>query len=463
MLNPSSPLFISRKSLALFGLVFALALTIAQAVEPPSAVPSINVKESGAVGDGAADDTAAIQKALDGGKRTVVIPAGTYRITAALILDSGTTIRADERAVIRLGDHAGNNVGVFLLTNRDFTKGNTDITVDGGIWDGNNEHNPRGLKNQMPCYTGVGLNFINVQHLTLRNLTVRNPDAYAIRACHLADFLIENIGFDFSVTRENQDGVHLNGFCERGIIRNLRALSPYATNDDMVALNADDGAATDFTTQQGMESGPIRDITVEHLRGESAFTFVRLLSYRSAIENVTVSDVSGGCRFYAVNMDRWRFPHGGGNIHNVTLRDFTVRKMPDKFSRQAHPGDRPLIHIQSAAQGLRIENFRRNEPDEATASTLVLDNEAQNHLKLEGLTDAQATALSARSPAVTRAMFTDAHTLEMNAAAKIILPSGGFSLLKLDAVMPVVPANAAESSTNSTPHTQGRAAPNSGR
>ena len=61
---------------------------------------------------------------------------------------------------------------------------------------------------------------------------------------------------------------------------------------------------------------------------------MRLLSYRELIENVTISDVAGGCRYYAINMDRWRFPAGGGSIRNVTLRDFTVRKMPDNFSRQ---------------------------------------------------------------------------------------------------------------------------------
>ena len=59
-----------------------------------------------------------------------------------------------------------------------------------------------------------------------------------------------------------------------------------------------------------MVQGPIRNILVEHLRAESAFTFVRLLSHRELIENVTVRDVVGGCRFYAINMDRWRFPAG---------------------------------------------------------------------------------------------------------------------------------------------------------
>jgi polygalacturonase len=237
----------------LSAILFTLAAVAGTSAAQPSKTGAIqvNVKQSGAIGDGAADDTAAIQSALNGGQRTVIIPAGTYKISNTLKLDSGTTIQADARAIIRLADHADNDVGLFVLANRDFTAGNIDITVDGGIWDGNNEHNARGRPEQMPCYTGAALNFINVRRLTLRNLTVRNPDAYAIRACHLGDFVIEKIGFDFSVTRPNQDGVHLDGFCERGVIRNLRALSPYATNDDMVALNADDGSAKDYVIQQG--------------------------------------------------------------------------------------------------------------------------------------------------------------------------------------------------------------------
>jgi polygalacturonase len=426
------------------GFFIAIAMSLATLSAAFAADLTVNVKDSGAIGDGVADDTAPLQGALNGGQRTVLIPAGTYKISATLKVDSQTTIQADPQAVIRLADHAGNDVGLFVLANRDFTAGNRDITVEGGIWDGNNENNARGSNEQIPCSTGVAINFINVHQLTLRNLTVRNPDSYAIRACHLTDFVIENIGFDFSVVRPNQDGVHLNGFCERGVIRNLRALSPYATNDDMVALNADDGPGELYVTQQGMVNGPIRDITVERLRAESAFTFVRLLSHRELIENITISDVAGGCRFYAINMDRWRFPEGGGKIRNVTLRNLAVRKMPDDFSRQAKASQRPLIHIQTDVHGFRIENFRRTATDDVPAPTLVLDNGQHNQLSLGGLTPAQETELRKLSPTVTPAMFSTApaaktvanRVLQMDARGKVILPAGGFVLLKLDSPNP---------------------------
>jgi hypothetical protein len=215
----------------------------------------------------------------------------------------------------------------------------------------------------------------------------------------------------------------------------------------MVALNADDGSAAEYVIQQGMKQGPIRDIAVEDLRAESAFTFVRLLSHRELIENITVSGISGGCRFYAINMDRWRFPVGGGNIHHVLLRDISVRKMPDAFSTQKTPAQRPLIHIQTAVDGLRIEDFHRGEED-VPATTLLLDNGRENQVRLEGITTAQARELAELSPGVTDSMFTGSaslrdsgyNILRTDAHLKITLPRGGFSLLTVDAKTPTDPA-----------------------
>ncbi|HRE83460.1 MAG TPA: glycosyl hydrolase family 28-related protein [Opitutaceae bacterium] len=428
----------------------ALALSVLLSIDTSAKASAgliVDAKTAGAIGDGSADDTAALQRALDGGQRTVVIPKGTYLIRKTLLLDSATTIKAAPDAIIRLADKAGTSVDVFLLSNRDSVKGNSHVIVDGGIWDGNNANNPRGDPATMPCYTGVGMHFNNVQGLVLRNLTIRNPETYAIRAIHLRDFRIEDIGFDFSVTRANQDGVHLNGFCEQGVIRNLTALSPFATNDDMVALNADDGDPKTYVFQQGMVNGPIRNITIENLRAPSVFSFVRLLSHEQPIENVTIDGIVGGARFYVINMDRWRFPPGGGRIQNVTIRHLQVHKMADNFSSQARAAQRPLVHIQSAVKNFRIEDFVRDEREQPPAVTLLIDNKLPNRVKLAGLTPAQAEALRIVSPGITPAMVSQTpttdnsrvaptHTLSMESNAQLTLPNGGFTLLTLDTIPP---------------------------
>ena len=48
----------------------------------------VNVKDFGAIGDGVADDTAAIQAAVNFG-RTVIVPYGDYKLTNTIILSSG--------------------------------------------------------------------------------------------------------------------------------------------------------------------------------------------------------------------------------------------------------------------------------------------------------------------------------------------------------------------------------------
>lgn len=67
----------------------------------PGGSGSANVKSFGAVGDGIADDTVAIQAALSNvfGRR-LVVPPGTYRITASLVIPSNTHLDLAPGAVL---------------------------------------------------------------------------------------------------------------------------------------------------------------------------------------------------------------------------------------------------------------------------------------------------------------------------------------------------------------------------
>jgi len=372
-------------------IVYAIVLSVASASaapETPAHPYAVSIRDFGAMGDGQTDDAPAIQQALDSPSPMVVIPEGNYVIGTTLLVDSGKTVHDHREAVIRLADGAGQDVSDFLLTNRDHDTGNTHITIIGGIWDGNNEHNKRGPDGSPESYTGVAINFVNVEHLRLADLTVRNPDSFSIRLGEVRHFAVENIVFDHPVSRPNQDGVHVGGFSEDGYIRNLRAATPNTTNDDMVALNADDDV--ERCLNLGMKRGPIRNIHVEGVYAESVYTFVRLLSETQLLENIRIRDIAGGCRMYAINMNNWRFDKKSGDIRNVRVEDVNVTKTGPE-------NDRPLIIVQLQVHDLVVENFRRNPIDSSGASTLLVANSADKTLEFDTASERQIEEIREQS------------------------------------------------------------------
>jgi polygalacturonase len=340
------------------------------AAEDSAASKTISVADCGAVGDGIQDDAPVIQKALDSGAAVITIPQGVYRIGRTLRIGSDTTLKADPQATIRLADGAGNHVDVFLLANRNPGNGNANITVEGGIWDGNNERNQRGKDGDWFGYTGVAIDFVHVRGLVVRNLTVRNPDSFSIRLGEVEDFVVEDIVLDHPVSRHNQDGVHVGGFSQRGVVRRIKGITPNTPNDDMVALNADDDV--ERVVNLGMRRGPIRNILVEDLEADNAYNFVRILSKEAPIEDITVRNVKGSCRYYAVNIGQWRYPVGSGDIRNVRIEQFDVSKSDKQHS---------LIEIALCVDNLQIRDFRRREDTAgADAPTLMLHNKHENIL-----------------------------------------------------------------------------------
>ncbi|MBO9640755.1 MAG: hypothetical protein J7576_21490 [Siphonobacter aquaeclarae] len=67
----------------------SLAQQVKNPAENPAALASVSARASGAVGDGKADDTESIQKALDTGM-DVFLPKGTYRISKSLVLKNNS-------------------------------------------------------------------------------------------------------------------------------------------------------------------------------------------------------------------------------------------------------------------------------------------------------------------------------------------------------------------------------------
>ena len=335
----------------------------------------VSVKDFGAVGDGVADDRAAIQAALSSGARGVYIPTGRYAVSGTLFVGSGTHIKAEPTAAVILAGKTRRRRGDFLLSNSDTRGGNTDITVEGGIWDGNNTapENDKPEITDMQGYSGTVLNFVGVKGLTLRSLTVANSTTYYIRMCRIADFLIEDIDFVSDAFGYNQDGLHFGGDVRRGRVKNIRALSMGQTNDDLIALNADD--SVERVENLDLVRDDIEDITFENIYAESCYTVIRLLSVTAKIRNISFKNIYAGYRNYAINGDAARYckmpifkdedyPHGVGCVENLHIENFVVRPMftplPGNERSQVNPEH--AMRLECNLEGFTVDGFKLLPP-----------------------------------------------------------------------------------------------------
>jgi len=319
--------------------------------------------------DGITDNLPILQNALNGGNCRLILPPGRFLVAGTLKVHSDTQIIASDKTVVRLAPHTGKRFDDWLLTNADHINGNSNISIVGGIWDVNGKVNPRGVREKLDDYGGVGLYFLRMKELTLQNLTVANADSFFTMLCETDGFLIENVKLFNDNPKVNQDGVHVGGFSRNGVIRRLHAISPLTPGDDLVALNANDGEAH-FT--HGQIPGPIENILIEDLYADSAYSFVRLLSQEQLIRNVTIKHARGGVRCNFLNANRWRFPAGGGNIHDIHISDVKVHKMPWSVP-EPDIRPEPLCDINLKVTNMVIEDFYRNRLDNGVGDTIRVD------------------------------------------------------------------------------------------
>ena len=87
-------------------------------------------------GDGIHDDLPYIQNALDSGVKVLNLPLPKkfYKISSTILIGSGQSLITDKNTIIRLAP----NSNCFMITNKNQEKGDSDITIIGGIWDMDN-------------------------------------------------------------------------------------------------------------------------------------------------------------------------------------------------------------------------------------------------------------------------------------------------------------------------------------
>lgn len=219
-----------------------------------------SVLRFGAKGDGITDDTATIIAAIAAG--SVYFPPLTYLVSGQISVPSNRLVKLSPGATLLRKAGTGQQNAATLtnanfFVNSDTINGNSNITIDGGIYDGNQANQtPLTFPGTGQYCGGVGMRFLNVTGLVMRDLVFQNNISYQIQIGNVTQFELRGIQFIFSGTGLHQDGVHVNGPASSGLIRDIWSTGG---NDALIALNADDD------TFGLMSTGDIKNVLVENV------------------------------------------------------------------------------------------------------------------------------------------------------------------------------------------------------
>jgi len=157
----------------------AIAPSIAHAAEAPSS-SAPTVREFGAVGDGQADDTAAIQKAVDAGVGDVRFPRGVYRITQPIVVELD---RVGPTALVGTGTArllmAGPGPAIRFVGTHGGTAGPS--TIKPNVWERQRMPTVDGLEIIGAHEEAVGIEAVGTMQLTVSRVNVRE----ALHGIHL--------------------------------------------------------------------------------------------------------------------------------------------------------------------------------------------------------------------------------------------------------------------------------------
>lgn len=349
-------------------------------------------------GDGIHDDLPAIQEMLDSGIKVIYLPPPekNYLISGTIFMHSNQELKMDRHTIIRLAD--GSNCP--MIEDADDGEWNERITVSGGIWDMNNinqKPNPmhfpdpdtgkmvideafksgiasRESDRKIPVYTGSCFRFYKVKEFYFGNITIRNPVTFGLQIAYVEDFTIENLVFDYnqgSPKLWNMDGVHVEGGCKNGLIKNLKG----TCHDDTVALTSDDATY-----------GPIENIVVDGIYSENTHSAVRLLSRINALKNIHITNVFGSFYTYCIILSKFYADlPGRSGFENITIDNVYASHckgtddVPGNYTEFIMIGNK---NNEIDIKNLKISNVFRTETHLALPTIAIYENTNINNLSI---------------------------------------------------------------------------------
>ena len=329
---------------------------------------SANVRDSGAVGDGVADDTLAFQKAIDAGG-AVRVPGGVYLISP-IYLRSGSGLEMEDGAVLRFqsdrskwhirpeAERANGFPNIHLVN----AVGAEDVFICGGMIDGDytkfyvrdyfygcggRRFLTPALKKGDPAQL---VWFHECANITVENLKIANAPFWAMWLHGCENVALQGVEIAGAAEICNTDGIDIDccrhvrvakcrvrtgddALAVRGGIGGLSSPKPC---EDVVVEDCDLASHYAHAIRVGVGSGEIRDCRFSNIRMDDTRCGIWVCSKFKTGRGVEIHDVEFAdiamdaiCGVYVRN-DYWLVPKSepfAGTMHDIRFVNVRGRSM----------------------------------------------------------------------------------------------------------------------------------------
>ena len=197
------------------------------------------------------------------------------------------------------------------------------------------------------AYLTMGLQFVGVEHLTIRGIHIRDTQTYGLLVTNWKWCVIEDVHVaqPHLFHAQNQDGMHFLGPGQYLTIRNVGGQA----GDDFIGIGADENDRT----------ASITDVSIDGVFLDDADQGIRLLcAHEGWMDRIAIRNVFGTYRSFGFFLDPFFAGSEGGRYGSVTIENVDLRQTGVDYDYTSNF----LFRVGGNWDRLTLRDVRANRP-----------------------------------------------------------------------------------------------------